>query len=189
MRLLDNLRWLAGANTGTLSWTPTANRTITLPDASGTIALMPARNIISADFVLDTAVYAIGDVLCDLLTIPNAVQNAGDTALLDTIEITDADDKASNAFTLVFFDRSVTMQAKNAAWAVSDADMKNKLGFWSIAQGDWKDFGINKSCFFTGLGIKIKPNSGTSIFVGAFCDSAVSAGTAGGLSIKLGIDY
>jgi len=38
MRLLDNLRWLVGANTGTLSWTPTANRTIILPDGDGTLA-------------------------------------------------------------------------------------------------------------------------------------------------------
>jgi hypothetical protein len=38
MRLLDNLRWLAGANTGTLVWAPTANRTITLPDGDGTLA-------------------------------------------------------------------------------------------------------------------------------------------------------
>lgn len=189
MRLLDNLRWLFGGFTGTLSWSPTADRTITLPDASGTLALMPARNIISADFVLDTAAYAIGDVLCDLLTIAGAVQTAGDTANLDSIRIVDADDKAANAFTIVVFDRSVTMAAKNAAWAVSDADMKNALGIWSIAQGDWKDFGGNKVAYFTGLSIKLKPNSGTSVFIGAYCDSAVSAGTAGGLSIKLGIDY
>lgn len=38
MRLLDNLKWLFGANTGTLVWQPTANRTITLPDGDGTLA-------------------------------------------------------------------------------------------------------------------------------------------------------
>lgn len=37
--LLNGLRWVVGAFTGTLNWNPTANRSIAIPDASGTILL------------------------------------------------------------------------------------------------------------------------------------------------------
>lgn len=147
-----------------------------------------SRDIKAGTFTLDTAVYATNDVLCDLLSIPVAPA-AGTTVTLNSITLVDTDNKATNAFTLYFFDRSVTMAAKNAAWAVSDADMAAAyLGHWSVVAGDWKAAGtLNRQAIFTGLEIFLKPNTGTNIFIGAICDSAVSAGTAGSLSIKLGI--
>ena len=39
MNLVDALYWINGAFKGALNWTPTANRTITLPDATGTVLL------------------------------------------------------------------------------------------------------------------------------------------------------
>lgn len=39
MSFVNGARWLSGAFTGVLNWTPTANRTITIPDASGIIQL------------------------------------------------------------------------------------------------------------------------------------------------------
>lgn len=39
MNLLNGARWLSGAFTGLLQWTPTSNRTITLPDRSGSVLL------------------------------------------------------------------------------------------------------------------------------------------------------
>jgi hypothetical protein len=59
------------------------------------------------------------------------------------------------------------MAAKNAAWAVSDADMAAAYLFhWPIAAADWKDFGANRACCFSGLEKTIRANSGTSIWMG-----------------------
>ena len=38
MSFVNGARWLSGAFTGVLNWTPTANRTISLPDETGTLA-------------------------------------------------------------------------------------------------------------------------------------------------------
>lgn len=149
-----------------------------------------SRDIKSGTFVLDTAAYATNDVLCDLLSI-SVAPVPGTTVTLNSITLVDTANKATNAFTLYFFDRSVTMAAKNATWAVSDADMAAAyLGHWSVVAGDWKAPGAspaNRQAIFTGLEIFLKPNSGTDIFIGAVCDSNVTAGPANSLSIKLGI--
>lgn len=39
---VNGARWLSGAFTGLLSWTPTANRTLSLPDETGTLATTAA---------------------------------------------------------------------------------------------------------------------------------------------------
>lgn len=39
MNLLNGIRWLNGAFTGALNWTPTANRSVTMPDQDGAIVL------------------------------------------------------------------------------------------------------------------------------------------------------
>jgi hypothetical protein len=149
-----------------------------------------SRDIKTGTFTLDTAIYAANEVLCDLLSI-SVAPVAGTTVTLNSIALIDTDAKVvtNHAFTLFFFDRSVTMAAKNATWAVSDSDMATAfLGSWPVVAGDWTTAGaLNRTAFFTGLEIFLKPNSGTSIFIGACTNAAVPAGTAGSLSIKLGI--
>lgn len=49
MTLLNGARWLSGLFTGVLNWTPTANRTITLPNDSGEI-LLDDRAVGSSNF-------------------------------------------------------------------------------------------------------------------------------------------
>jgi hypothetical protein len=175
------------AGTGTLSWSPTANRTITLPDRDGEIALVSDPDLQTFNLTLDTAAYAIGDVYCDLLEIPNAVATSGGKGYLCDISMVDRDDRGP-AITLVFFDRTVTMAAKNATWAVSDADMAAAYLFhWPIAAADWKDFGANRACCFSGLEKTIRANSGTSIWMGAFVDAVPSGvATVNGVNVTIG---
>jgi hypothetical protein len=47
VRLLDNLRWFFGSFVGLMQWSPTANRTITVPDESGTLMTDSSRSITS----------------------------------------------------------------------------------------------------------------------------------------------
>ena len=148
------------------------------------------RDIKTGTFTLATAAYSASRVLCDLLSI-SVASVPGTTVCLNSIALIDTDAKVTtnHAFTLFFFDRSVTMAAKNATWAVSDADMSAAfLGSWPVVAGDWTTAGtLNRTAFFTGLDIFLKPNSGTDIFIGACTNAAVPGGTADSLSIKLGI--
>jgi hypothetical protein len=151
--------------------------------------------IFSSNLTLDTGgSYTTGDSFCSLLPVTNAVLLAGQTSTLTSISLTDKDN-IGQGLVLYFFDRSVTLPANNAVWNVSDADMDFLLpgGMIQINTGDWIAPGtspINRSVALDGYKIKLRPNSGTSIFMAAYVISAVAGThTSNGVSIRLGIEY
>jgi hypothetical protein len=166
--------------------------TVQLVDSSGTQitsfgGVSSGNTVFNSDLTLDTAAYAAGDSFCTLLTVTGAVLTAGNTAILDYIHIVDVDD-VGPALRLYFFDRSVTLPANNAAWNVSDADMKFSRIMQQVDTGNWSDAGGNRTATYSNLGYLIRPNSGTSIFMAAIIDSATTH-TAAGINISIGFRY
>jgi hypothetical protein len=142
-------------------------------------------SVVTANLTLDTNAYATGDVLADKLTVTGAVRNPGGTGYLTELTVIDKDSQGK-ALDLVFFRKDFTLQAKNAAFAVSDADADSVLGMVTIADADWVACGANFSvATVTGINLGINCD-GKDLYV-----AAISRGngtyTAAGLRIKLTI--
>jgi hypothetical protein len=150
---------------------------------------MPSLYIFESALVVDTNIYADGDSLCTLLTVTGAVRRAGYYSRLVSFEVIDKADQGA-AMDFYLFDRSVTLPANNAVWNVSDADALFLLGRVQIASGDWTDQGGYRSAIpsMAGKEIVIKPNSGTSIYLGGVSRGTPTFGAAGDLYVKLGFE-
>jgi len=154
-------------------------------DARGRLLVMPPKGIVvTINPTLDTSPYGIGDVFFVQNTIANASIESAGSGIIESIVVIDKDDVAP-AFTLVFFDASVTVQTINTAWAVSDSDMANMIGRESFVAADYKDFGSNRAAQ-TQTYWRYSLASGTSIYCAAFCDGAPTM-TASGLTIRIGL--
>lgn len=76
--------------------------------------------------------YASGDCLGPLQTVANVARFSGGSATLKAITLLDKTQAQRPTVDLVFFDRSVTTAADNAAFTCSDADMVFCLGVVNI---------------------------------------------------------
>jgi hypothetical protein len=133
---------------------------------------------------LDTAAYAVGDVLFVQNTLANSVIASGGQGTIESVTVVDADD-VPPVFTLVFFRDTITIAAVNSAWNVSDADMAKAIGVVSFVSADYKDFGANRiatrQTYF-----RFSPAAGTSIYCAAFVDGVATL-TGAGMTISVGI--
>jgi hypothetical protein len=154
-------------------------------DGRGRLLVMPPKGIVvTINPTLDTSAYALGDVFFVQNTIANAsIENTG-YGVIESVVVVDKDDVAP-AFTIVFFDASVTVQTVNTAWAVSDSDMANAIGMMSFVTADYKDFGSNRMAQ-QNIYLPYNCASGTSIYCAAYADAA-STMTASGLTIRIGL--
>lgn len=139
--------------------------------------------VFTSALTLDTAQYAAGDTLGDLLEVTKVVQRAGDSAILQSVSVIDVDDQGAG-LDLVLFDRSVTLSAKNAVWNTSDADMLFAQGLIRVAAADFIDLGGNRIATKPLLGLGVKPNSGTSLYLGTL-SQGTGTYTAAGLVVVL----
>jgi hypothetical protein len=87
--------------------------------------------------VINTAAYATGDVLGTLMEITNAARFTGGGGYVRNITVLDKTQAQRAAIDVLFFDRSVTVAANNAAAAMSDADMAFFVGQVSILTTDY----------------------------------------------------
>jgi hypothetical protein len=115
---------------------------------------------------ISTGIYASGDVLGGLQTISNAVRKAGGSGTILSVLVLDKTQAQRAAMDLLFFDRSVTVAADNAAVAMSDADMANCLGVISIGpyQTAWPGTPLNSISTLLNVGLPIVCN-GADLFV------------------------
>lgn len=134
---------------------------------------------------LDTSVYASGDVMADTQVVTNAVRVADGTGVLQSILVLDEDDQGL-AFDLIFIQDNVSLGTENAAPSITDAHARSILGLVSIASADFIDLGGARIATKTGLGLVVKPTSGTrNIYVAAITRGAPTH-TASGVRLRLG---
>ena len=77
---------------------------------------------------ISATLYTAGDVFGTLLTLPNAARAAGGSGFIQKIVLLDKSQAQRPAVDLVLFDQTMTIQADNATFAPSDADMMNCIG-------------------------------------------------------------
>ena len=140
---------------------------------------------ISVTPTLDTSAYGSGDSLCGQMTIANAVRNSGGSAILQSITVLDRTQAQRAAMDILFFDRSVTVAAANAALAMSDADMANCLGVISIGPYNtaWAGTPANSISTLVNIGLPIVVNSGTDLYA-AVCVRATPTYGSGDLTFS-----
>lgn len=79
------------------------------------------ESVASGGLTTATTAYTAGDQVGTLFTIPNAARISGGGGLITGVKVIDASD-VIGPVDVMFFDRSVTLAADNAAFAISDAD-------------------------------------------------------------------
>jgi hypothetical protein len=140
--------------------------------------------------VLDTAIYAAGDVLAATALITNVMRvNDGRANLFSLTGIDKS--KQKPAMTILFYQTNVTSAAANAANAMSDADQLNLLGFHRILATDWIDYANNSICGFKGPtapGILLEAVSGSKdVYAVCILDAGTPTFAVGDLMFKLGV--
>lgn len=135
---------------------------------------------------LDTAAYAVGDVLAETQEVPGALRNAGGSALLQSVVLVDLDDNANAQIDLVFFRSNVSLGVENAGPTISDGNMGEILGTVVIPSASFIDLGGAKLCTVTGINLPLSAPLGTSVFVGAITRGTPTQ-TAAGIKLILGV--
>lgn len=121
--------------------------------------------LIFKTFILDTAIYASGDVLSDSSTIRDSantppMREVNRSGVLQSFMLIDEDDQGM-ALDVIFFDSNVSLGANNAVVSITDANARHILGIVSVASGDWNDLGGCRIVTKTNLGMLVKPALGT----------------------------
>ena len=147
------------------------------------------RALVEVTPVLDTSAYAADDNLCAVQTIPTSTANGNDTTELSSLTITSGISTAV-ALVVYVFDRTVTLAAANAAFTLTDADMKFCQAVISIATGDWVvgQTGGNTVVMKNNLDIHLKPNAGQNLFF-AVKINTIATYAVSDLVFKFGFQY
>ena len=136
---------------------------------------------------LDTSAYTDLDTLADLVEITRAARGGANAVKLVSVEILDKDDQGIG-LDLLFFGATVVLDAKNAAWALSDTLMAGCQGMVQVASADFIDLGGNRVATKRDLGLVLRPDSGTSLFLATRVNGGTPTYTASGLRVTLGFE-
>lgn len=132
------------------------------------------------------AAYASGDVVGGQMTFTNAARVSGGSGVIQSITVLDRSQAQRASIDLVFFDRSVTIAADNAAFATSDADMANCLGVVSIGPYNtaWPGTPLNSVSTLVNVGLPFVLN-GTDLFCAAVVRATPTYTSTGDLTFSL----
>jgi hypothetical protein len=204
---VDGLETLIGTTNSTLTIidgrvdglealiTSTNSKLDTLNTAVASTADTPVESHQPADVitftpVIDTAVYAPGEVLFVTTLLSGITRvNDGRANLLSLTAIDKA--KQNAAITLLFYQTNVTSAAINTANAMSDADQLSFMGSVDIAAADWKTWANNSTLCYSGAKapnlLLESVSGGTGVYIVGIVGTAPTYGAAGDLVFKLGV--
>jgi hypothetical protein len=150
-------------------------------------AVAGKSTVVDVTASLDTAVYAAGDVLADTQVVSNISRLIDTGAVIQSIVVIDKDDQGA-AFDIYLLDSNVSVGTENAAPSITDANAAHILGRISVATVDYADLGGVRIANIFGLGIPIKPDTGTAnIYVAIVNGSGTPTYTAAGIVLRFGV--
>jgi hypothetical protein len=154
------------------------------------VAVHTPADVINYVPLLDTAIYAAGDVLAATAVISNVMRVNDGRAILFSLTGIDKS-KQKPAMTILFYQTNVTSAAVNAANNLSDADQLNLLGFHRILATDWIDYANNSICCFKGPTapqLLLEGASGTKdVYAVCILDAGTPTFAVADLMFKLGV--
>ena len=118
----------------------------------------------------------------DTQEIALAARTSGGILILQSVTVLDKDDQAA-AFDLVFLDTNTSIGTEDSAVSISDANAEDIIGAISIAATDYVDLVGSQFATKSGIGLEMKAESSTSIWVAGITRGTPTY-TASGVLIK-----
>ena len=157
----------------------------TIDTTDGAVLIGGYSPLVNVTPTLDTAAYAIGDVMFVTTLISAVMSDVNKTGVLQTIYLVDKADLGL-PIDLYFFDANVSFGSLNGVPAISDADALNYIGHESVLTTDWKDLGGVRVAQLKNLGKVVKPVTGTANIYVAGVIQAVGTFAADSLLLRCG---
>ena len=136
------------------------------------------------DPTVDTSIYASGDLVCEKLTLTNAVLRDGGVCKVEKVIVVDQA-KQDAPLDLVFFnsDPDATTFTENVAFNPANADADRIAGVVSIVAADYADFSDNSAACWSGNSITIHSASGHDLYLAVVSRGTPTYATAGDLRL------
>jgi hypothetical protein len=145
----------------------------------------PTISVASAGLTIATTAYTAGDQMGTIFTLPNAARVSGGSGIITGVKLIDAAD-VIGPVDVMFFDRSVTLAADNAAFAISDADALFIVGLAQLSGAF--DIGNNRLAQQIPAAIPYTCN-GTSLFAAVITRSGHTFfGATGNLQLIVNVE-
>lgn len=114
-------------------------------------------NVVDVTPVLTTGAHTDGDYMATV-ELPNALLDAGHTGILQSISVIDNDEQALGIDFLIFGDEPTVASAKNAAFDMTDANIKlaKFLGKVSMVSGDYLTTTSNSIATVRNIGLVLE---------------------------------
>jgi len=151
----------------------TLNTTVQSPTPSAVFGFSAVKDII---FTTPTTTLAAGDVAADTQVLANFFRANDAEGMLQSITLTDEDDQGANLY-IVIFQNNSSLGTEDSPPSVTDANGRNILGTIKVDSADWVDLGGIKIWSKTGLGLGLRPNTGTADIYVAILVGATSTPT------------
>src|SRR3990167_9159942 len=100
----------------------------------------------SVTFVVDTAIYASGDLLSNPIEMTNCARFPGGGCWITNLKMSDDDNEAA-AMDVLILNAGTSLGTFNVAAALTDAMHQSIVWQGAIAATDWKDYGTANSVF------------------------------------------
>ena len=142
--------------------------------------------------VLDTAIYAAGDVMFIAQELTGVMNDTGGSAKLISAVVSDKDNEKAT-FDLYFFDSlpANSLGALNAAYALNDADFAKMMGRIAVLAADYVSSSSNSAeATYKNIQLMLKAASRSKSLwlVGVVRTVTPTFTTAGDLKIQLGFE-
>ena len=109
-------------------------------------------------------IYAAGDAVGGLMEFTNAVGDSRESGVIQAFIIID-DDKESDIMELHLFNQTFSATTDNAAFAPSDDDLENYIGYVECIVADYTDFADNSTAVTKNINLPFNlVADGTSLF-------------------------
>lgn len=160
----------------------TGNASLASIDGKLATSIRPA--LVSLTPVLDTSIYADGEILFDTIVMASTFLSASGTNRLESIHVLDEDDQGV-AFDLVFLNALTSLGTINVAPSISDANARNIIGFRSVSSADYIDLGGARIAtpYCAPL---VLATGATNLWVAGITRGGTPTYTASGLKLKFG---
>jgi hypothetical protein len=130
--------------------------------------------IVDVTLVVDTAIYAAGDVMSATQQMPAAAFDKNSPMMLQSLVAIDESDNTGLSFDVFLLRANQSFGTFNNPPTLSDAGARDVLGKVSVLTADWKDLGGVKLVFYNNLGLPVLPETDTQ---NLYVATVVIAGT------------
>lgn len=137
---------------------------------------------------LDTAIYASGDLLFDVVTITSAALATGGAVELVSVVVTDEDEQ-NQAIDLYIVNASTSWGTINNAVAATDAISRTVQAYIPIVAADFKDIGgagVAMPTTSKNIGIVCETSGSANLYLVGILRSGTPTYTASGIKVSLG---